>query len=234
MASRLLYSAAAAALLVLWGAPAQAQTVPEGPVAIYLKDHQDLPLDADGTGIRLSADHDLWTLRPAEALMPLGARQIVHDETGRCLTADTVGGGETAPVLLADCADAVAWELVYDDRDSHRDFRFVAPGGYHLGLEDNGAVEGARVLAVRTDSASTLHSQEWQFAATDVPPTAPPSAPPSAPVSSAPPAEAVAQPKLPQTGAGVGVAAGAGAVALLGGAALVVWWQRRRALRSHW
>ncbi|MCD0445209.1 LPXTG cell wall anchor domain-containing protein [Glycomyces sp. A-F 0318] len=234
MASRLLRSAAAASVpLVLWGAPAQAaDPIPEGPVELHLKDHPELPLDAEGGEIRLSAVHDLWTVRTPEALVPLGGHQIVHDESGQCLTADTSGGGETAPVLLADCADALTWDVVYDDLPSHQDFRFITADGYYLGLESNDAVEGARVLAVDVDSG-TLHSQEWQFAAADVPPPAPPSESPSAPASSAPPTETAAR-TLPQAGTGAGVAAGAGAAALLGGAALVVWWQRRRALRSHW
>jgi LPXTG-motif cell wall-anchored protein len=238
MASLFLRSAAAAAaLLVLWGAPAHAQTVPEGPVRIFLKDHEDLPLAADDTGVRLSAVGDLWTLQPAEALVPLGGYRLVHDESGQCLTADTSGGGETAPVALADCAGAVVWSVVYDDRTAHYDYRFATPDGYHLGLETNDAVEGARVRTVKVDPDQTLHSQEWQFAGGDAP-TPPPSETPSGPGQSATvpgsDTSSPALPMLPQTGVGMGVAAGAGAVALLGGAALVLWWQRRRALRSVW
>jgi LPXTG-motif cell wall-anchored protein len=167
----------------------------------------------------------------------------VHDDSGRCLSTDTSGGGETAPVLLTDCADAISWQLVYDPTPSHRDFRFVTTDGYFLGLEDDAdAEEGAEVLAVNPETDTSKHFQEWLFADAPPPsdpPTDPPtSTPPSSPAPSespSVPAESESpKPTLPTTGAGVGIGIGAGIVALAGGAALVLWWQRRRVLRSEW
>ncbi|MQM27185.1 LPXTG cell wall anchor domain-containing protein [Glycomyces albidus] len=227
-------AALAAAALLGSAAAAQAEPVPEEPSRLFLKDHEDIPLAVSGGEAVLSADADLWTLRAVEALLDLGEYQIVHDESGQCLTADTSGGEAAVPVVLADCADAVAWGVVYHDVPSHRDFRFTGPDGYFLGLlDDASAVEGAAVLAVAPETDHSLHFQEWRFAAADAPP--PTSAPPNEAVSASEAAtSAAAQPKLPSTGGAAGAAVGAGAVALAGGTALVLWWQRRRALRSHW
>ncbi|MEU5869968.1 LPXTG cell wall anchor domain-containing protein [Glycomyces sp. NPDC047369] len=229
-----IFALAAAALVP--AAPAQAaDPVPEGPVRMYLKDHEDLPLGQKDGAVRLTADADLWTLRAVEALQDLGEYQIVHEADGKCLSTDTSGGGETAPVFLADCASADAWTVVFDDAASNSDFRFITTDDYYLGLaHDADAVEGAEIVAVDlADGASpSRHFQEWLFAA--VPPETPsptPSETPSEAVSTTPPA---AQPQLPTTGAGLGAAVGAGALALAGGAALLLWWQRRRALRSDW
>ncbi|MEU6249788.1 LPXTG cell wall anchor domain-containing protein [Glycomyces sp. NPDC047010] len=227
---------AAAALVP--AAPAQAaDPVPEGPVRMYLKDHEDLPLAQQDGAIRLTAEADLWTLRPVEALQDLGEYQIVHDGDGKCLSTDTSGGGETAPVFLAECSGADAWTVIFDDVPSNSDFRFITTDDYYLGLaHDADAVEGAEVVSVALgDGASpSRHFQEWLFAA--VPPETPSPSPSEEVSSSEAPSTtpAAAQPQLPTTGAGLGAAIGAGAVALAGGAALVLWWQRRRALRGQW
>jgi LPXTG-motif cell wall-anchored protein len=222
----------AAVVAPLWAGPAQAEQLPSEPAQIALKEHDDLPLAWTDTGLRLSADHDEWTFRPVEAMMDLGEHQIRHEDTGQCLTADTSGGEETVPVALADCADAIAWQVVFDDAPFHDDFRFVAPDGHFLGLESGSdVVEGAEVKAVLETNGSK-HHQEWHLAAPDAPPSESPS--PSLSPSTAPTSPAAAQPQLPSTGTGLGAVAGAGAVALAGGAALIVWWQRRRALRTHW
>lgn len=229
-------AALAAGSIVFWGSPAQADPVPEGPVRMYLKDHADLPLDVDGDGVRLATEFDLWTLRAPEALVDLGEYQIVHVESGRCLAADTSGGGETAPVALADCAGSEPWTVVFDDVPSNSDFRFLTPDGYFLGLEDDAeAVHGVEVMAVLPESGASRHFQEWLFAAPpDEPSTPPPSEPPTTTVESAPETETPGQPQLPTTGTGLGAALGGGAVAVAGGAALVLWLHRRRALRSEW
>lgn len=235
MKARIACAAALAAAAVLGAAAAaQAEPVPEEPSRLFLKDHEDLPLAESGGEAVLSADADLWALRPVEALHDLGEYQIVHDATGRCLTADTSGGEVSVPAVLADCADAVAWTTVYHDVPSHNDFRFTTPDGYYLGLIDNAsAVEGAPVLAVDSDRDQSKHYQEWRFAAAEEPPAS--SAPPSESVpSSEDPTSPAAQPQLPSTGGAAGAAVGAGTVALAGGTALVLWWQRRRALRTHW
>ncbi|WP_158299672.1 RICIN domain-containing protein [Glycomyces paridis] len=234
----LLFGAAVATAgsIAFWGAPAHADPVPEGPVRIYLKDHEGLPLAQEDGAVRLTALHDLWTLRSVEALQDLGEYQIVHDESGQCLSTDTSGGGETAPVFLADCGEADDWTVVYDDVPSNNDFRFISTDGYFLGLEhDADAVEGVRVEAVKPASGASRHFQEWLFAAApDTPSSPPPSETPSTEVSTSPAEATPAQPQLPTTGAGLGAVLGAGAVALAGGVALVLWWQRRRALRSEW
>ncbi|GAA2133920.1 hypothetical protein GCM10009782_21620 [Glycomyces algeriensis] len=236
-------AAAACLIATAFGGAAQAQTVPAGPVKVFLKDHESLPLAASANGARLTNDHDLWRLVAVEAFQDLGQYQLVHDASGRCLSADTTGGDETAPVILTDCADAIGWKLVFDPLPSHSDFRFITADGYFLGLEDGSdAEEGAEVLAVKPETSASRHFQEWRFA--DAPPPSnppsspPPSTPPSPPeLSESPsvPAESESpKPALPTTGAGLGIGVGAGAVALAGGAALILWWQRRRALRSDW
>ncbi|MDN3238703.1 RICIN domain-containing protein [Glycomyces tritici] len=229
--------AAACLIATAFGGTAQAQNVPSGAVKVYLKDHPTLPLAASEDGARLTADHHLWRLVAVEALQGLGAYQLVHDDSGRCLSADTGGGGETAPVFLIECADAISWELVFDPLPSHSDFRFVTADGYFLGLADGSdAEEGAEVLAVKPETGASRHFQEWLF---EAPPVNPPSSPPpSSPAPSESPSVPAAsespKPTLPTTGAGLGLGIGGGAVALAGGAALVLWWQRRRALRSDW
>jgi LPXTG-motif cell wall-anchored protein len=221
----------AAAAVPLWAAPAQAEPLPSEPAHVHLKDHVEIPLAWTDTGLRLSAEADEWTFRPVEALVDLGAYLIRHEGTGQCLTADASGGEETVPVDLVDCADALAWEVVFNDAQSHGDFRFAADG-YFLGLEkDADAVEGAAVLAV-LEVTGSKHIQEWRIAVPDAPASESPSPSPApSPSESMSP---VAQPQLPSTGTGLGAAVGAGIVALAGGAALIVWWQRRRALRTHW
>lgn len=237
MKAHILPTTLAAAAVLLAAVPAQAAgPVPDEPVRMYLKDHPDLTLAQQNGAIRLAADGDLWTLRAVEALQDLGEYQIVHDGDGECLSADVSGGGETAPVFLADCADADAWTVVFDDASSNEDFRFIGTDGYYLGLADgDDAVDGAEIVAVALgDGASpSRHFQEWLFAA--VPPETPSPTPSETPSSEAPPTTPpAAQPHLPTTGAGLGALLGAGAVALAAGAALLLWWQRRRALRSDW
>jgi LPXTG-motif cell wall-anchored protein len=223
----------AAAVAPLWAAPAQAEQLPSEPAHVHLKGHEAIPLAWTDTGLRLTADHDAWTFQPVEALVDLGAYLIRHEDTGQCLTADTSGGEETVPVTLVDCADAIAWEVVFNDLPSHEDFRFVAPDGHFLGLESGSdAVEGTEVMAVLETNGSK-HFQEWRLAV--VAPTPPQSESQSPSLSAeAPASPAAAAPQLPSTGTGLGAAVGAGIVALAGGAALIVWWQRRRALRTHW
>jgi hypothetical protein len=237
-------AACSAAILLSAAAPAQADPVPDGGVKLFLKDHPDLPMTVADGGPRLSADGDLWELgEEAKPMQDLGETQIVHQATGQCLTADTSGGGATVPVMLADCATAISWTIVYDKAAGHRDFRFVAPGDYLLGLRERAdAVDGAEVLAVRSDPSDSLHFHEWLTESLGEA-TPPPSADPSDPASSeataseavpATSAEVVPAAALPTTGVGIGLAIGTGAAALAGGAALVLWWQRRRALRANW
>lgn len=237
MKARILPATLAAAAALLPAAPAQAaDPVPDEPVRMYLKDHPDLTLAQQNGAVRLAADGDLWTLRAVEALQDLGEYQVVRESDGKCLSADVSGGGETAPVFLADCAGADAWNVVFDDAQSNEDFRFIGTDGYYLGLTDDAdAVEGAEVVAVALgDGASpSRHFQEWLFAA--VPPETLPPTPSETPSSEAPSTTPpAAQPQLPTTGAGLGAVFVAGAVALAGGAALLFWWQRRRAFRSDW
>ncbi|WP_205327910.1 RICIN domain-containing protein [Glycomyces sp. YM15] len=242
-----------AAILLAAGAPAQAQPVPDGAVRLYLKDHQNLPMAAVDGAPRLTAQGDFWELSGDEGLQDpgdlrdLGEYQIIHRDSGQCLVADTGGGGATAQVSLADCAGAHSWTIVYHD-PGHKDFRFVAPGDYLLGLrERSDAVAGAEVLAVREDPSDSMHFHEWLAGAgTEATPPPNEATPPNettpmseVPSEADPDAEAESpssSPKstLPTTGAGLGVGIGAGAVALAGGAAFVLWWQRRRALRSDW
>jgi hypothetical protein len=234
----LLLKAAAfsAAILLTAGAPAHAQPVPDGAVKLYLKDHKNLPMAALDGVPRLTAEGDLWELGGDEAMQDLGEYQIIHDASGQCLVADTSGGGATAPVALADCVGAHTWKIVYHN-PGHQDFRFVAPGDYLLGLrERSDAVEGAEVLAVHSEPSNSMHFHEWLTeAGTEAtpPPTSETTPMTEAPSESASPS-APPKPTLPTTGAGLGVGLGSGVVALAGGAALVLWWQRRRALRSEW
>jgi hypothetical protein len=241
-------AACSAAILLSAAAPAQADPVPDGPVKLFLKDHPELPMAAADGGPRLSADGDLWELGgEAKPMQDLGETQIVHQATGQCLTADTSGGGATAPVTLADCATAISWTIVYD-KAGHRDFRFVAAGDYLLGLRERAdAVDGAEVLAVRSDPGDSMHFHEWLTESQDEA-TPPPNPDPVDPTSDeataseaasgavpeTSPEEVVPVAALPTTGTAVGVAVGSGAAALAGGAVLVLWWQRRRALRSDW
>lgn len=236
-------AAFSAAILLTAAAPAQADPVPEGPVTLFLKDHPTLPMAVVDGAPRLSAGGDLWELGgEAKPMQDLGEFQIVHQGSRQCLTADTSGGGAAVPVTLADCADAISWTIVYD-RPGHKDFRFVAAEGYLLGLRERAdAVDGAEVVAVRSDPSDSMHFHEWLTESQNEA-TPPPGADPGDPSSSeatSPEIEPVTSPEivpaaaLPTTGAGLGIAIGTGAVALGGGAALVLWWQRRRALRSDW
>jgi LPXTG-motif cell wall-anchored protein len=228
-------AAVSAGILILGAAPAHAQELPGEGAKLFLKNHEEVPLAFTDDGAVLSADHDLWGFIAVEALNDLGEYHLQHDDTGQCLTADTAVATETIPVALADCADALAWEIVWNDVPSHNDFRFITTDGYYLGLEDGAdAVEGAEVQAVLPETGASRHFQEWHIAFA---PTQPPSESPSTSESPSPDAStspAAAQPKLPTTGAGLGAMIGAGAVALVGGAAALLWWQRRRALRSDW
>jgi len=237
-------AAVAAAILLTAAAPAQADPVPDGPVKLFLKDHPQLPMAVVDGAPRLAADGDFWELGgEAKPMKDLGEFQIVHQASGQCLTADTGGGGATVPVTLVDCADAIAWTIVYD-KAGHQDFRFVAAGDYLLGLRERAdAVAGAEVLAVRTDPSDSMHFHEWLSESQDEatpPPGADPEDPSSGEATTSPEAapatstEVVPAAALPTTGAAVGVAIGSGAAALAGGAALVLWWQRRRALRADW
>ncbi|WP_030158085.1 RICIN domain-containing protein [Glycomyces sp. NRRL B-16210] len=235
MKSLLLSAAAAAAVLAFWSAPAYAGPVPEGPTQIYLKDHPELPLDLVDDRAQLGTDPELWTFLEIETedrFDDLGNYQIVHEESGQCLTVDSSAAARTAPILLADCEEADVWTIIFDSLPSHVDYRFVADEHYYLGLEGNGdAVEGAEVLGVRIRSGNSLHAQEWRFglATEQFPPEQTVSSPPEEPSPSA-----VAAPQLPQAGAGLGAALGAGTVALAAGAGVLLWWQRRRALRAEW
>ncbi|HEX2144287.1 MAG TPA: hypothetical protein VHG10_07260, partial [Glycomyces sp.] len=173
--------ALALAYVVLAAAPAQAQTVPDGPVTIFLKEHEHLPLAVADGAAQLSADAALWEFRASEAFLTVGEYQIVHQDSGQCLTADTSGGVETAPALLADCADAIAWLVEFDTAQGHKDYRFATPDGHFLGLvEDGDAVEGAEVLAVEPDMNDSLHIQEWLYTqgAAEEPTTAAPATAP--------------------------------------------------------
>ncbi|SDD22517.1 LPXTG cell wall anchor domain-containing protein [Glycomyces harbinensis] len=255
----LLLPAVAAAAVVLSSAPASAQEIPSGPVLIHLKDFPQFPLAWDeDRGAHLGEEGSLWVLEPVaeEALTPLGEYRLVHHESGECLDAGGLSDGVHARLDLVDCADAEPWSVVYDTVPANADYRFATPEGYLMGLEHDEAGEeaasetgapareehsgvptgGAEVFAL--DVSESRHSHEWLFAAgPDVPPSSPPSETPS---DSASPSEAPSQespapaPQLPQTGAAVGAAVGAGAIALAGGTALVLWRQRRRALRGHW
>lgn len=211
---------------------AHAETVPEDAVKLFLKNHADLPLAASDDGVILSADFDLWRFTaPEAAFATLGEYLIVHDSDGRCLTADTGGDPETAPVSLVECADAIAWEVEFDD--ANQNYRFTTPDGYFLGLaDDEDAVEGAEVFAVMPESGESRHFQEWLTAAVPAE-TPPPPGDESSPHDSESESEA-AKPALPTTGTALGAGIGGGALALVGGTALVLWWQRRRALRSEW
>ncbi|MDA1362119.1 RICIN domain-containing protein [Glycomyces luteolus] len=239
-------AAVSAAILLAVGAPAHAQSVPvpDGGVKLFLKDHPDLPMAVVDGVPRLTDEGDLWELGGDEAdMQDLGEYQIIHRGSGQCLVADT-GGGATAHVSLADCADAHSWTIVYDN-PGHRDFRFVAPGDYLLGLhERSDAVEGAEVLAVREDPSDSMHFHEWLTESgtatpppNEITPVPDPSFEAESPASAAAAAAAESaspKPALPTTGAGLGIGIGAGAVALAGGAALMLWWQRRRVLRADW
>lgn len=240
MKSPMRYAAATAAACLIataFGGAAHAQAVPSNAVKLFLKDHETLPLAATADGAHLTADYHLWRLVPVEAMQELGEYQLVHEESGQCLTADT-GGGETVPALLVECADAIAWEVVFDTTPANSDFRFITADDYFLGLADGSeAEEGAEILAVKPETGASRHHQEWLFAPPP-PPSPPTSPPPSSPAPSESPSSpapsASPQPTLPTTGTGLGLGIGAGAVALAGGAVLVLWWQRRRALRSDW
>ncbi|MEV3934915.1 hypothetical protein AB0K52_02880 [Glycomyces sp. NPDC049804] len=242
-------AAVSAAILLTAAAPAQADPVPDGAVRLFLKDHPKLPMAVvDGTP-RLTDQGDFWELSgEAAPLKDLGEIQIVHQASGQCLTADTSGGGATVPVVLADCANAIAWTIAYDKAPGHRDFRFVAAGDYLLGLRERAdAVDGAEILAVRSDPGDSMHFHEWltESQSEATPPADPDPGDPdpgdpasdgaaSEEVAPATSPEVVPAAALPTTGAAVGAAIGSGATALAVGAALVLWWQRRRALRSDW
>ncbi|WP_026929175.1 LPXTG cell wall anchor domain-containing protein [Glycomyces tenuis] len=218
----------AAALLPL-AAPALAHAaeLPAEPVLMHLKDHPELPLAWTGERAELAAEGDAWSFTPVEAFQDLGTHLIVHDETGQCLDAGPIpDGAETATVELADCADATPWGVVYNDVPAHQDYRFTTPEGHYLGIERGSqAAAGTEVLVVAVPSS--VHAQEWQFA--DVPEQTPSTPPPAEETTAAPAAE----PKLPQTGAGVAALSGAGVVAVAAGAAMVLW-LRRRTLRDQW
>lgn len=233
MRSLLLSPVAVAAALALWSAPAFAAPVPDGPTEIYLKDHPELSLGLVDGSARLGPEGEKWLFQEVETedrYDDLGDYQIVHEGSGQCLTADSSAGARTAPILLADCAEADVWTIIFDSLPSHLDYRFVADEHYYLGLEGNDdAGDGVDVLGVRIRSGNSLHAQEWRFGmATE---QLPPSEEPSPEESETP---AAAAPKLPQAGAGLGAALGAGTVALAAGAGLLLWWQRRRALRAQW
>ncbi|RRS02129.1 hypothetical protein [Glycomyces terrestris] len=234
--------AVAVLALTAWAAPVSAAPLPEGAATLFLKEHRELPLAVEDGRAVLAAEPDLWTLRPVEALQDLGGHHIVHDDTGQCLTADTSGGEEVVPVVLADCADAAVWRVVHNDLSSQDDLRFITDDDYFLGLPDDvDPAPGALVVAVDPESGQSHHSQEWRFSEPPQPSPSPSEPAPTTPPVTTPPPEASSEPttppaapQLPTTGAGLGVAVGGGAVALAGGSAAVLWWQRRRALRHHW
>ncbi len=140
-----------------------------------------------------------------------------------------------APVTLGECAGAAEWTVVFDDAKVNEDYRFATPDGFYLGLKPgDDAVEGAEVFAV--DVKSSKHSQEWRFAVPHEPPPGeeppgeePPGEEPSEPADTTP----VAQPTLPQTGAGMTIVGAVGLTAVAAGAAMALWW-RRRTLRGDW
>lgn len=220
--------ALSAAALLPWAAPAHAAELSAEPVLMHLKEHPDLSLAWNGERAELAAEGDAWTFTPIEALQDLGAYLIVHDRTGRCLTAEPMSlGAETAPVALVDCADAEPWALAYDDVPAHQDYRFATDEGHYLGIEDSGeAAAGGEVLVVDRDASR--HGQEWRFEA--VPDEETPSTPPPAEETTDPPA---ARPELPQTGAGVAAVGGVGLASIAAGVAMVLWW-RRRTLPGQW
>ncbi|MFG3339004.1 hypothetical protein [Glycomyces sp. NPDC048151] len=238
--------------LALPARPAFAQDgIPSGATLMFLKDHEDFQLAwSEGEGVHLTAEGgDRWRIEPVreEALTEIGEFHVVHDDSGQCMDAGPLDpDGVHAHLDLVDCADAEPWSVVYDDVPSNADFRFATPEGYLLGLEhpeskeEHSAVptEGAEVFAL--DVPMSLHSHEWLFAEAMAPnpPTTPPATtqPPGETPSSpeAPETSASPKPTLPTTGTALGLGIGAGAAALVGGAVLVLWWQRRRALRADW
>jgi LPXTG-motif cell wall-anchored protein len=222
--------AAAALLPLAVPAPVHAAELPGEPVLMHLKGHPELSLAWTGERAELAAEGDTWSFTPVEALRDLGSHLIVHEETGRCLSAaPATDGADTAPVTLADCADATRWTVVFDDVPAHEDYRFTTPEGRHLGIEDSAeAVEGAEVLLV--DTEASRHEQEWRFEAP--PPEPEPSTPPPAEETTPEPVPP-AEPKLPQTGSGVAALGGAGLAAVAAGAVMLMWW-RRRTLRGQW
>nr|WP_277605453.1 LPXTG cell wall anchor domain-containing protein [Glycomyces sp. L485] len=133
-------------------------------------------------------------------------------------------GGTTAPVELVDCAVATRWSAVFDERQSHQDWRFITPDGYYLGLDRLTEALGTEVLV--KEVPSSLHNQEWLLASIPEQAVSPPADP-------APRADPVAQPRLPQTGIGIAVVAAAGIAAVAAGAVLTLWW-RRRVIRTQW
>lgn len=247
----------AIAFVALPAQPAAAQELPAEPVLLHLKDYEEFKLAwNEEEGVHLSAEPAAWRFEPVreEALHDLGAHHLVLEGTGECLDAGALApDGVHAPLDVVDCAEAEPWTVVYDDLPSRVDYRLATPEGYLLGLgheesrEEHSAVptDGAEVFAL--DVEDSLHSHEWRLAVADAPPTSPPPTPPGSESPSERPSESSSEaspqapsesaspmPALPVTGTALGLGAGAGVVAVAGGAALVLWWQRRRALRTDW
>lgn len=230
---------AATALVLVAGSPAGAQEIPTESVFVHLKDQPELSLAATGDGAELSSEGGQWSLRPVEAIQRLGDHQIVEESSGQCLDAAELAEGETtAPVALADCAGATEWAVLYDDEGEH--WLLATVDGLFLGIDRSTEdTEGTEVVVV--DVPSKFEAEPWHFSAlpdeeppTSQPPTSEP--PTSQPPSEEPPSETTeppaAQPKLPQTGAGLVLGGGAALVAVGAGAGLLMW--RRRALRDQW
>ena len=151
------------------------KSVPEDAVKLFLKDHADLPLAASDDGRPVTPTSTSGGSRPPRPRSAtLGeSPDRPSTATGRCLTADTGGDPETAPVSLVECADAIAWEIVFDDAEPELPLHH--PDGYFLGLVDDvDAVEGAEVFAVTPESGESRHFQEWLFTAAAPASTPPP------------------------------------------------------------
>ncbi|HLU29131.1 MAG TPA: LPXTG cell wall anchor domain-containing protein [Glycomyces sp.] len=169
-------AAIAAAALLPWGMPtaAHAAEMPDEAVLMYLKHHAELPLAWTGDSVALSADGDRWTFKAVESFQDLGEHLIVHDESGRCLTAHEIEASDEAEpsdrTELSDQSGAVEEPESSGGAESSEETEARTPEyGEHKDVEyapvTLGDCAGATEWTVVYDDAKV--NQDYRFATPD-------------------------------------------------------------------
>ncbi|WP_025274980.1 hypothetical protein [Haloglycomyces albus] len=247
-----LFTTAGAAALTL-GLPASAagaaeSTGAEGPeefvealpdgqhVTVNLKDHPELPLGLDEDGLALTSEGDHWIIRDVTVApdddYDLQVSQVIHSETGRCLSAAESDVDAVSRPVLVDCPEATAWNVQVDWNKTPYDFAFFAPDGRTLQTEGHRAEPNEPVIlrAPGECTKGTCHFEEWHVTFADEGPGAPVDH--ESPESSAQ-SKDEGEPTLATTGLDMTVLAAATAFALLLAAGAVVFLRFQRT-KNNW